>query len=93
MFKFRLYKTQKRPELSDQEKERAYEDGEYDYHVRQIFVGHHSIITLIAFTVGGILVGRSLYEILVTSVGLMGTIGVGLFLFAAAGFYIGSFRG
>lgn len=93
MFKFRLYKTQKRPELSDQEKEQAYEDGEYDYHVRQIFMGHHSIITLIAFTVGGILVGRSLYELLVTSVGLLGTMAVGLLLFAAAGFYIGSFRG
>lgn len=93
MFKFRLYKTQKRPDLLEQEKEQSYEDGEYDYHIRQVFMGHHSIITLIAFTVGGILVGRSLYQLLVPAVGLMGTIAVGLLLFAAAGFYIGSFRG
>jgi hypothetical protein len=84
LFKFRIYRTKKQPEESD---------GEYDYHIRQIFLGHHSIVTLAGFTVGGILIGRSLYELLVPAVGLMGTIAVGLLLFAATGLYIGSFRG
>jgi hypothetical protein len=87
MFRFRLFKTRKDPEPHEQDEE------EYDYHISQVFLGHHSIITLVGFTVGGILVGRGLYEVLVQSVGVLGTILIGLVLFAATGLYIGSFRG
>lgn len=88
MFRFRLFKTRKDPEPGDQ-------DGkeEYDYHISQVFMGHHSIITLAGFTVGGILVGRGLYEVLIQSTDVWTTIGIGLLLFAATGLYIGSFQG
>lgn len=88
MFRFRLFKTRKDPEPEDQKA-----DEEYDYHISQVFLGHHSIITLAGFTVGGILVGRGLYEVLVRSTGVWTTILLGLILFAATGLYIGSFRG
>lgn len=91
MFQFRLLKTRKDPEPVDADS--SDEPEEYDYHVSQIFLGHHSIITLAGFTVGGILVGRGLYEILVQSTGVTETILIGLVLFAATGLYIGSFRG
>ena len=91
MFRFRLFKTRKEPEPSSDE--RADEIEGYDYHISQIFLGHHSVITLVGFTVGGILVGRGLYELLVRAVGVYGTIGIGLVMFAATGLYIGSFRG
>jgi len=91
MFRFRLFKTRK--ECEPAEKEKSEHEAEYDYHISQIFLGHHSIITLVGFTVGGILVGRGLYELLIRAVGVYGTIGIGLVMFAATGLYIGSFRG
>lgn len=93
MFKFRLHKSQKDPESGDEKKIQENKDGDYDYHIREIFFGHHTIVTLIAFTVGGILVARSLFEVLLPTVGVMGTIAVGLLLFALGGYYAGSFRG
>lgn len=88
MFRFRLFKTRKDPEPEDQDGQE-----EYDYHISQVFMGHHSIITLAGFTVGGILVGRGLYEVLMQATDVWTTILVGLLLFAATGLYIGSFRG
>jgi hypothetical protein len=91
VFRFRLFKTRKEPESADADYDN--EATEYDYHISQVFMGHHSIVTLVGFTVGGILVGRGLYEVLIGSIGVYGTIGVGLMMFAATGLYIGSFRG
>ena len=91
MFRFRLFKTRKEPEPTN-DKEADNTEG-YDYHISQVFLGHHSIVTLVGFTVGGILVGRGLYELLIRAVGVHGTIGIGLVMFAATGLYIGSFRG
>lgn len=93
MFRFRLYKTRKQPEPKDDNEQDDTESQEYDYHISQVFMGHHTIVTLAGFTVGGLLVGRGLYEILSTSVGVIGTIAIGLVLFAVTGLYIGSFRG
>jgi hypothetical protein len=93
MFRFRLYKTRKQPEPNEDEDLSDEGDQEYDYHVSQVFMGHHSIITLAGFTVGGILVGRGLYEVLVRATDVRTTIIIGLLMFAVTGLYIGSFKG
>lgn len=92
MFRFKIYKIRKGAKVDELGSDEPHE-GEYDYDVKQIFFGHHTLITLIGFTVGGILVGRALYEILVTEFGLLATIAAGLLLFVATGFYLGSFEG
>jgi len=79
MFRFRLFKTRKDPEPAGEDKSGVGE--EYDYHISQVFMGHHSIVTLVGFTVGGILVGRGLYEVLIRAVGVYGTIGIKSFIY------------
>jgi hypothetical protein len=65
---------------------------EYHYHIKEIFVGHRTIISVIGFTVGGILVGRTIWEYSREYLGLPLTLMLGLALFAVSGLVSGQFR-
>lgn len=53
--------------------------------LKEIFVGHHTLFSVIGFTVGGILVGETLKEWLHIHVGLPVTLVVGLILIVFTG--------
>lgn len=67
-------------------------DGETEYNIKEIFVGHRTIFSIIGFTVGGILIGHSLWEFLNGHVGILGALFVGLLLFTLSGVTLHKFR-
>lgn len=63
-----------------------------DYEMREMFIGYHTIFSLIGFTVGGILVGRSLWQYSQEVLGLPLIILLGLLIFMVSGYISGQFH-
>lgn len=53
--------------------------------IHEVFIGTKTLIGFLGFTIGGILVGRSMWEYGVTYIGLHFTTLVGIWLFAITG--------
>lgn len=53
--------------------------------LREVFVGHHTLFSVLGFTVGGILVGETIKDYLHGSIGLALTLLVGLVLLLITG--------
>lgn len=53
--------------------------------LKEIFVGHHTLFSVIGFTVGGILIGETLKEWLHLHIGLPVTLVIGLVLILLTG--------
>ena len=64
----------------------------FDYHIKEILVGHRSIVALMGFTVGGIVVGRTIWEYSTQEFGLFITLLIGILLFSLSGLYLGLFK-
>ena len=60
--------------------------------VKEIFIGHRTVFSLIGFTVGGILVGRTLWEFGRIHLGLVPTLLLGIVIFTISGLLSGQFR-
>lgn len=56
-----------------------------------LFTGRHSVFIVIGFTVGGTLVGRSIWQYLYNYFGLLATLLVGITIFLLTGFYMHRF--
>ena len=67
-------------------------DDEQGYGVKEVFIGHRTIFSLIGFTVGGILVGRSIWEYSKDVLGLPTTILLGLLIFTVSGIISREFK-
>ena len=63
-----------------------------DYKIKEVFVGHNTIFSLLGSVVGGILVGRSLWEYSKIYLGLPYTILIGLIIFAISGIVLHRFH-
>jgi len=59
--------------------------------LKEIFVGHHTLFSVIGFTVGGILVGETIKDWLHASLGLPSTLGVGIVLILFTGLTLHKF--
>ena len=56
-----------------------------DNELREVFVGHHTMFSVMGFTVGGILIGETIKEILHINIGYLWTLVVGLGLLLVTG--------
>ena len=63
-----------------------------NYEIDEIFLGRKTIFLLMAFTVGGILIGRTLWEYGKIHLGLPITMAAGFILFAVSGAMLGKFK-
>lgn len=70
---------------------RKHED-ELVYEVKEIIIGLKTLLTLLGFSVGSIVVGRSLWEYGMNSIGLELTMVAGLALFAISGMVLKKFH-
>jgi len=64
----------------------------YDYHVQSIFLGHHTIFTLLGLALGADLLARTIYEYLSEMSHPIFIITLGLVLFVGSGLLVGSFN-
>lgn len=64
-----------------------------DDDLKQVFVGHHTLFSVLGFTVGGILIGGTLQEILNQHLGDVITLLIGLILLLASGLILKLFNG
>jgi|AntRauTorckE6833_2_1112554.scaffolds.fasta_scaffold01800_3 hypothetical protein len=60
--------------------------------IRELFVGHRTLYSLLGATIGGIFVGRSLWQISVNALGLGWTIVIGVVLFVFSSLVLHSFQ-
>jgi hypothetical protein len=63
-----------------------------DDELRQVFVGHHTLFSVIGFTVGGILIGGSLEKMLHEVIGRPSTLFVGVILLLVSGLILKQFN-
>ncbi len=61
------------------------------FRMKEIFIGHRSIFALIGFIVGGVLVGRSVWEYLMTYFSLSVVIVIGFLVFLLSGLVLHEF--
>ena len=66
-------------------------DETFKHEVKEMFIGHHTIFSLIGLTIGGTLVGITLWEWLASSLGLPFTLLIGLIIFAISGLALHTF--
>ena len=59
--------------------------------IREVFIGHHTLFSVLGFTVGGILIGETIKEYLHMHVGLPLTLVVGLSLLLFSGMTLHKF--
>ena len=64
----------------------------HDYHIEQIFLGHHTIFTLLGLIIGGDLIGRTIYDYINTVSSPLLTLTLGLLIFTLSGILVGSFK-
>lgn len=64
----------------------------FNYHVESIFLGHHTLFTLLGFAIGADLVGRTIYEYLRGMTHPLLMLVIGLSLFILSGLLVGSFN-
>jgi hypothetical protein len=78
MFKLRL----REPKISDT----------VNPEVKQLFLGRNTVFSLLAFIVGGVLVGNTLFHISTTALGDINTFVIGFTLFILGGVLSRTFR-
>ena len=78
MFKLRL----REPKISDT----------VNPEVKQLFLGRNTVFSLLAFIVGGVLVGNTLFHISTTALGDINTFVIGVTLFILGGVLSRTFR-
>jgi hypothetical protein len=76
--------------IKHRKKSSGKEKGEYE--IKEIFIGHHTIFSMMGFIVGGILIGRSIWQYSSDSLGLPLTILLGIFIFTVSGYFSGQFN-
>ncbi len=64
----------------------------YDYHVESIFLGNHTIFSLLGLAIGADLVGRTIFEYVSSLTNSIFVLGLGLLLFVLCGLLVGSFK-
>lgn len=64
-----------------------------DEFVHEVFVGRKTLISVIMVVVGGVVVGRTVWEWLQLYLGLWPTLGIGLLLFISGGLIMHHFEG
>lgn len=83
MYHFKLNKEDKKICIVKDENDK--DEHEIEKEFKSIFIGHHNILTLTGYVVGGILIGRSIWQYLFNEVGLLYTIAIGAVIFAISG--------
>jgi len=68
------------------------ENGHLSLEVKEVFIGHKTIFTLLGFLVGGILVGNTLLEYSWEYLGRPWTLVIGMILFVLSGITLRQFR-
>lgn len=63
-----------------------------DDEMKQVFIGHHTIFSVLGFTVGGILIGGVLERILIAELGSWTTLGIGFVMLFASGLVLRIFN-
>jgi len=68
--------------------------GRHDlgYEIKEVFIGHRTLFSVLGFIVGGLIVGRSIWEYLNTAFGLNITIVIGILIFILSGIVLHEFR-
>ncbi|MFT6361336.1 MAG: hypothetical protein ACJAV6_000251 [Candidatus Paceibacteria bacterium] len=59
--------------------------------LKEIFIGHHTLFSVLGFIVGGILIGETIKEVLHMHIGLAWTLAVGLILLLLTGMTLHKF--
>jgi hypothetical protein len=94
MTEFELIENEKEMVKKDKKKKRGYH--RIDFHMgdemRQVFIGHHTIFSVLGFTVGGMLIGGVLERIFIENLGHGITIFIGLILLFVSGFILKIFN-
>lgn len=67
-------------------------DHSLEYQVKEIFIGHNTLFSLLGFVVGGILVGRSFWEYGKLYLGLPLTTLIGVIIFTISGVVLNRFH-
>jgi hypothetical protein len=86
-------------ELLKQQEQKTKKKGAHtiEFHLdddlRQVFVGHHTLFSVLGFTVGGILIGGTLEKMLHEMVGQPMTLVIGLVLLLISGLVLKQFNG
>ncbi len=63
-----------------------------NYEIKEVFVGHNTLLSLLGFVTGGILVGRSFWEYGKIYLGLPTTIIIGVIIFTISGIILKRFH-
>jgi uncharacterized membrane protein YraQ (UPF0718 family) len=96
-FNFLLQEEQSRgnSRIKTKKKVKGYHRIEFhlDDDLKQVFVGHHTLFSVLGFTVGGILIGGTLQELLNQHLGDAVTLLIGLILLLVSGLILKLFNG
>lgn len=64
----------------------------YHYHVEQVFLGHHTIFTLLGLAIGADLFARTIYDFLQGNLHPGLILFIGFIIFVLSGLMVGSFN-
>ena len=64
----------------------------FDYHIESIFLGHHTIFTVLGIAIGADLIGRTIFEYMSQYTNPLLLLGIGLMLFVLSSLLVGSFN-
>jgi len=67
-------------------------EGEIKHEIKEMFIGHHTIFSLVGLAVGGTLMGRTLWGWFVEIIGFPLTFVAGFIIFVMSGFALHSFH-
>jgi hypothetical protein len=90
MFSMKPLKKKKSGLRMKYQHHRDEEEG-FGHEVREMFIGNHTIFSLIGLAIGGTLIGKTLWEWLAAAVGLPWTLIIGLVVFIASGLALHTF--
>ncbi len=62
------------------------------YEIKEVFIGHRTFFSVLGFIVGGLVVGRSVWEYLSINFGLPITILIGILIFILSGIILHEFH-
>jgi hypothetical protein len=73
-------------------KVKDYEEHSLEYEIKEIFIGERTLFSMLGLVVGGIMVGRSIFEYSHHSIGLPLTITIGIVIFTVSGIFLKKFH-
>ncbi|MCB9809048.1 hypothetical protein H6776_01480 [Candidatus Nomurabacteria bacterium] len=86
-----MFSTKPRQSKTGMKVRVRHHDESIKHEMREMFIGHHTIFSLIGLAIGGTLVGKTLWEWLAHSIGLPWTFAIGLAVFALSGLVLQTF--